>query len=61
MDIYEGYPRLYEKEIINVESEIGIVTAMVYVMAEHDSNLISIPSVGYYNVIKDDIFRIKSA
>lgn len=53
LDIYEGFPRLYVKDNIQVESEIGSVTAMAYVMANDYSKFISKPGLSYYNIIKE--------
>lgn len=50
LDIYEGYPRLYRKEKLNVTMHDGkLVTGMVYVM-NYGSR--ACPSSHYYNVIK---------
>lgn len=50
LDIYEGYPRLYRKEKVNVKMYDGnLVTCMVYIM---NSNVRACPSSHYFNVIK---------
>lgn len=51
LDIYEGYPRHYFKEMVSVALEETTVNAMVYVM-NHNAKF-GIPSVHYYGVIKD--------
>lgn len=51
LDVYEGYPRLYRKEFIDVEIENGdTVPAMVYVMNNVRGE--GRPSAHYYEVIK---------
>lgn len=32
LDLYEGYPRFYRKEKIDVETNTGVISAMVYIM-----------------------------
>lgn len=50
LDIYEGWPHLYRKEMIDVVMENGeTIKAMVYIM--NRSGLESMPSDGYYNTI----------
>ena len=50
LDRYEGWPRLYRKEEIEVELDDGeIVTAMVYIM--NRSGMQSMPSPEYYQTI----------
>lgn len=51
LDIYEGYPKLYVKKNIDVFTEKGIVTAMVYVMAKEYENLPAKPSKYYFDAI----------
>lgn len=53
LDVYEGFPRLYVKKNIEVETEYGLVMAMAYVMEESHSRFASRPSLGYYNVIRE--------
>lgn len=51
LDIYEGWPRLYRKEDIEVTMEDGsIVTAMVYIMNENGMRD-TYPSDSYFNTI----------
>lgn len=49
LDIYEGYPRLYRKEYVQIEIDGKIELAMVYVMNYTKG---AKPSEYYYNVIK---------
>lgn len=49
LDHYEGWPRLYRKEMVDVEMKGKSVSAMVYVMNEGREAML--PSDYYYNVI----------
>ena len=49
LDIYEGFPRLYEKQDFEVEFEGEAITAMAYVMTP--GRVFGIPSEGYYHTI----------
>lgn len=49
LDIYEGYPRLYRKEYVEIEINGKTELAMVYVMNYAKG---AKPSEYYYNVIK---------
>lgn len=49
LDIYEGYPRLYRKEYVQIEIDGKMELAMVYVMNYSKG---AKPSEYYYNVIK---------
>lgn len=49
LDRYEGYPRLYDKQMMEVELEGRTVSAMVYVMTP--GHEFGIPSDYYANVI----------
>lgn len=49
LDRYEGWPRLYRKEEMEVELEGKSVSAMVYVM--NDGRRAALPSDLYYEVI----------
>ncbi len=51
LDRYEGWPRLYRKEDLEVELEGKTVSAMVYVM--NDGRQAAMPSDYYYNVIAE--------
>ena len=50
LDIYEGYPRLYRKETVQVELNGKTVDAMVYIM---NSKGVRPPGDFYYNVIRE--------
>ena len=49
LDRYEGYPRLYRREIVQVELDGKTVDAMVYIM---NPKGIAPPSHYYYDVIR---------
>lgn len=49
LDIYEGYPSFYGKEIIELPLDGGTVPAMVYIMAL--GHRLGYPSDFYYNTI----------
>ena len=49
LDRYEGYPRLYRRETVQVELDGRTVDAMVYIM---NSDGIAPPSPYYYDVIR---------
>lgn len=51
LDIYEGFPRLYVKETVPVETQGEIIEAMAYIMAP-DYKVPSLPDKYYYEVIK---------
>lgn len=51
LDMYEGYPRLYEKREVKVKIGTKIKKAMAYVMTEEYINKPSVPTNYYYNVI----------
>lgn len=51
LDIYEGFPRLYIKKDIEVETEEGTVSAMAYVMVKRYEKMPSIPNEHYFNII----------
>lgn len=51
LDRYEGWPRLYRKEMMDVELEGKSVPAMVYVM--NDVRFLGMPSESYYKVIEE--------
>jgi gamma-glutamylcyclotransferase (GGCT)/AIG2-like uncharacterized protein YtfP len=51
LDSYEGYPRLYRKEIISVKLNKKKQDAMVYIM--NDGRPINLPSRYYFNVISE--------
>ena len=51
LDMYEGYPRLYEKREVKVKIGNKVKKTMVYVMTEEYTNKPSLPTDYYYNVI----------
>lgn len=51
LDRYEGWPHLYRKEMMEVELEGEMVSAMVYVM--NNGRYLGMPSQYYYDVIKE--------
>ena len=56
LDFYEGYPRFYEKEILEVQLETKeSIEVMVYIMTDNVEQRINIntPSLRYLNSIKD--------
>ena len=50
LDCYEGYPRLYRKETVQVELNGETVDAMVYIM---NSEGVRPPGRYYYDVIRE--------
>lgn len=48
LDIHEGYPNLYRKEMIEVDMKKGKVQAMVYIM---NNGTPEYPSISYFNTI----------
>ena len=54
LDIYEGYPRLYEKQSITLHTKSGKqVQAMVYVMTREKERLPTMPTRSYYTGIQE--------
>ena len=51
LDLYEGWPRLYRKEDVEIELDGKPINAMVYIM--NDGHSLSPPGKGYYNTILD--------
>ncbi|NNJ32871.1 gamma-glutamylcyclotransferase family protein [Lacrimispora defluvii] len=51
LDIYEGFPRFYDKETIDLPMYGKTVSAMVYVMTP--GHRLGYPSDYYYNTIRD--------
>ena len=60
LDIYEGYPRLYEKESVAVRDSAGRqLTVMAYVMTDGDRwRSPALPSEYYYQGILDGYLQI---
>ena len=49
LDLYEGYPHLYEKQQITLSTKSGQqVSAMVYVMTREKERMPSMPTRGYF-------------
>ena len=54
LDIYEGYPRLYEKQEVTLHTKSGKqVQAMVYVMTHEKDRLPTMPTRSYYTGIQE--------
>ncbi|PYG84796.1 gamma-glutamylcyclotransferase (GGCT)/AIG2-like uncharacterized protein YtfP [Ruminiclostridium sufflavum DSM 19573] len=51
LDIYEGYPKLYVKEEVEITTKDGTIKAMVYVMSKQYEQLLAEPSGHYINTI----------
>lgn len=51
LDLYEGYPNLYIKEQVEVMVGDKAETAMVYIMANEYTSMVSAPTEYYFNVI----------
>jgi hypothetical protein len=51
LDIYEGFPRFYDKETIDLPMDGKTVSAMVYIMTP--GHRLGYPSDYYYNTIRD--------
>ncbi|CQR73803.1 AIG2-like family protein [Sporomusa ovata DSM 2662] len=52
LDRYEGYPRLYGKEVVTVSTADGERAALVYVMARQYETMPVIPSEYYFEIIR---------
>lgn len=52
LDRYEGYPRLYKKELVTIATADGEQTAMVYVMAKEYEKMPAMPSDYYFEIIR---------
>jgi gamma-glutamylcyclotransferase (GGCT)/AIG2-like uncharacterized protein YtfP len=52
LDRYEGYPRLYKKEMVNITTPAGEQTAMIYVMAKEYEKMPAMPNDYYFEIIK---------
>ncbi|MFV0485435.1 MAG: gamma-glutamylcyclotransferase family protein [Candidatus Saccharimonadales bacterium] len=51
LDRYEGWPYLYRKELVPVQLGLRRMKVMVYIM--NDGHDIGIPSIHYYNTIRN--------
>ena len=52
LDIYEGYPTLYTKEVVPIATVDGEKTAMMYVMAKQYVDMPAMPSEHYFEIIR---------
>lgn len=66
LDRYEGYPTLYNRGFVDVETKTGTVQALTYWMTQ--SERVSLPSLGYFEVCSDgyvdcglDVAQLKRA
>ena len=50
LDIYEGFPGFYYKQIVEVETEHGLEKGMAYIM--HEERKLGIPTARYYDVLE---------
>lgn len=53
LDVYEGYPRLYKKKTIEVETDNKIKKVMVYVMDKKYEKMPAIPTSYYLSTIAE--------
>ena len=54
LDIYEGYPSLYDKQWVTVKNKAGRdIQVMAYVMTNEKTRPFSPPSLYYYNGIRE--------
>lgn len=53
LDVYEGFPRLYIKKNIEVETSESAVSAMVYLMAKEYEKMPARPNEHYLNIITE--------
>ena len=51
LDMYEGYPRLYEKKEIKVKVNDSVKKAMAYIMTKEYKDKVAQPTEYYFNVI----------
>lgn len=61
LDCYEGFPTFYRKEMVPVQFGKRRMRVMVYIM--NDGHAIAMPSLGYYNTIREGYrdFRLETA
>ena len=52
LDIYEGFPTLYTKEVVGIATVEGEQTAMLYVMAKQYEDMPAMPSEHYFEIIR---------
>ena len=53
LDVYEGYPNLYEKQIVEVQAEGIVQEAMVYVMTKRYRTMPALPTSYYLGTIAE--------
>ena len=53
LDVYEGYPNLYEKQIVEVQAEGIVQEAMVYVMIKRYRTMPALPTSYYLGTIAE--------
>lgn len=51
LDVYEGYPNLYGKQIVEVQADGRVEEAMVYVMAKRYRSMPTLPTSYYLRTI----------
>ena len=52
LDRYEGYPRLYTKELASIATVNGEQTAMLYIMTKQYKDMPVMPSEHYFGIIR---------
>ena len=52
LDRYEGFPRLYTKELVSIATVDGEKTAMLYVMTKQYQDMPALPSEHYFEIIR---------
>ncbi|WP_378954237.1 gamma-glutamylcyclotransferase family protein [Pelosinus sp. sgz500959] len=52
LDRYEGYPRLYTKELVKIMTTDGEQTAMLYIMTKRYAATTVMPSENYFEIIR---------
>lgn len=52
LDAYEGFPRFYYKKEVDVETDDGILSGLVYIM--HEDRRLGIPEDWYYQNMEQD-------
>jgi len=51
LDKYEEYPEYYIKETVNIETDDGVVEALIYKMTDKMSGIDALPTDEYYETI----------
>lgn len=52
LDRYEGYPTLYKKETVSIDTADGAQDAMIYVMTKQYESMPAIPTEHYFEIIR---------